>query len=253
MVPHQHPPAAGVIFDFDGVLVDTEPLHEAALRAAVEPLGMRFTREAYLDRYVGFDDRDALALIARDHGRSLDEHQTRAVLDAKWHAVESAIDAGRVRAFDGTLALLRDAIASRNAGHAGQLGQPHAVSRIAICSGATRREILRILARVLGCGPADSAWPFDALVTADEVAKAKPDPAGYARTAHLLGLAPAACVTLEDTPKGIAAARAAGVRVVGVAHTLGLDHLARATGPGVTIVASSRDLTLAAWRSAPLA
>ncbi len=66
---------------------------------------------------------------------------------------------------------------------------------------------------------------FAVIVTADDVATAKPDPTGYRLAAAKLGLEPAACCTIEDTDKGIAAAKAAGYRAIGVMHTLPRERL----------------------------
>ena len=65
-------------------------------------------------------------------------------------------------------------------------------------------------------------------MSADDVRRGKPDPEGYRRAAALLGLEPARCVAVEDAPAGIAAARAAGARTVGVATTHPADELAEA-------------------------
>ncbi len=79
------------------------------------------------------------------------------------------------------------------------------------------------------------------LVTADDVRRGKPDPEGYRRAAALLGLEPARCVAVEDAPAGIAAARAAGARTVGVATTHPADELAEAD----LVVASLAELARA--------
>jgi sugar-phosphatase len=63
------------------------------------------------------------------------------------------------------------------------------------------------------------------LVTADEIRQGKPDPAGYLSAAARLGVEPAACVVVEDAPAGIAAARAAGMRVIGITTTVGREQL----------------------------
>ena len=66
------------------------------------------------------------------------------------------------------------------------------------------------------------------LVTADDVARGKPDPEGYLAAAARLGVAPARCIVVEDTPPGIEAARAAGMRAIGVATTYPAERLAAA-------------------------
>ncbi len=221
MVQPRSSPIHAVIFDFDGVLVDTEPLHERALRETVATVDMTFDHAQYLSRYVGFDDRDTFKAIARDHHRTLGESDVSGLVDAKWRIMNAIIDAGEVRAFPGSLELVH---AAADAVRAGRL---HAVG---ICSGATRREINMIVTRLLGQAPGAPGSPFQTLVAADDVKIAKPNPAGYLLTAERLGVEPHACVALEDTPRGIAAARAAGMRVVGVGHTFDVETLRKAVG-----------------------
>jgi beta-phosphoglucomutase len=62
---------AAVIFDFDGIIVDTEPLHYKAFQEILVPLGLGYQWEEYLRRYIGFDDRDAFREAFRAGGRAL--------------------------------------------------------------------------------------------------------------------------------------------------------------------------------------
>jgi beta-phosphoglucomutase len=197
----------GIVFDLDGVLVDSEPVHEVALRAAVESLGMTLSRDVFVARCVGRGDDACLRSIAALHGRVLDD----ADLDLLRHR--------KVEAFEAALA--------RRAppGHAGAAGLVLAAGERAptgVCSGSRRREVLPLL-RSLGVHDA-----LDAIVTADEVPQPKPDPAGYLLAARRLDVAPSSCVAIEDTPTGVAAAAAAGYRVFAVAHTFAPEHLAGA-------------------------
>lgn len=225
-----------VIFDFDGVLVDTEPLHERALRQTVERVGMGFDHAQYLARYVGFDDRDTFRAIAQDHARVLREDDVSALVDAKWRTMQGIIEAGLVKAFAGSLELVRAAAEEARSGRLAGVG---------ICSGATRREIEMIVKGLLGQVPGAAGSPFQTLVAADDVAVAKPDPAGYVMTAARLGVEPRACVALEDTPRGIAAARAAGMRVIGIGHTFAVAALREAVGESGLVVGAARELDLA--------
>lgn len=226
---------AAVIFDFDGVLVDTEPLHERALRETVARVGMGFDHAQYLARYVGFDDRDTFRAVARDHARVLGEEEIAALVDAKWGTMREIIEAGLVKAFPGSLELVHAAAEEVRAGRLRGVG---------ICSGATRREIELIVTRLLGQAPGAKGSPFQTLVAADDVKVAKPNPEGYLMTAARLGVEPGACVVLEDTPRGIAAARGAGMRVVGVGHTFDVGRLREAVGDAGIVVESARGLRL---------
>jgi beta-phosphoglucomutase len=200
-----------IIFDFDGVLVDTEPLHEEALRAAARELGMHFSSERYWSAYIGMDDRDTLALIAADNGRELSDKGIRQLARAKWQAMQKIIAAGRVAPYAGALELLE---AARRASH------------IAICSGARRREIDCILAKL-------AVPSVPVLVSADDVGRSKPDPESYTLTVKKLADVPRQCVAIEDTVRGVQSAKAAGCRVVAVGHTLPVDTLAAAGADAV--------------------
>jgi len=196
-----------IVFDFDGVIVDSEPMHEAALRRAAAALGLSFTHEQYIRRYVGFDDRDCFARIGEDNGRVLSDEDRARLAELKWTFAREAIERGDVRAFPGSLELVRAAAAAGPA---------------ALCSGARRHEIELIVSR-LGI-----AGAFDVVVTADEVERSKPDPAPYLLTARRLGIDPGRCVAIEDSSRGIDSALAAGYRVVGVCHTLPAERLSHA-------------------------
>ena len=80
----------------------------------------------------------------------------------------------------------------------------------------------------------DLASDFDAVVPADGFPRLKPDPALFLAAAERIGVDPAACVVIEDAPAGVAAARAAGMRVVGVTSTLSRAQM-EALGPDKTV------------------
>ena len=147
-----------VIFDFDGVLVDTEPLHCRAFLEVLNPLGIGFTWEEYKDLYMGFDDRDAFREAFRAHGRVLDEEALGDLLSAKSGVFQEVIRDG-VRAYPGVISLVESL-------HAG--GLP-----LAINTGALRSDIAPILDR-LGLSRG-----FPLAVTADDVRRSKPDPESY--------------------------------------------------------------------------
>lgn len=188
-----------IVFDFDGVIVNSEPLHEAALRAAVGELGMTLPHERYMEEYVGYDDRDCFRVIARDHGRTLSTVELASLASVKRRSIEVAIREGRAHAWPGAVELI---LAARENGP------------IAVCSGARLHEIEPVLdqLKVRDC--------FSAIVTADDVARSKPDPACYVLTAARLGVQPRDCVAIEDTPTGASAARAAGMKVATVCQTV---------------------------------
>jgi len=195
-----------VVFDFDGVLADTEPLHLRAFQAAFAPRGWSLDPASYVERYLGYDDAGLVAVFARDRGLTLDAAEIDALLDAKRRAFRRLIESGAVL-YPGAA----DCVARLAARH-----------RLAIASGALRAEITDIL------GGAGLLEPFGAVVGADDVPRSKPAPDCYLRAADLLGVPPHACVAVEDSRWGLEAARSAGLRTVAVTTTSPAADLAAA-------------------------
>ncbi|BDV43434.1 haloacid dehalogenase [Geotalea uraniireducens] len=194
---------SAVIFDFDGIIVDTEPLHYRAFQQVLEPLGLGYSWDDYVAIYMGFDDRDAFREAFRVAGRSLDAGMLERLIAAKAAAFQAL--SGAVDPYPGVVELIRTLSDSLP---------------VALCSGALRCDILPIL-QGLGLDRA-----FTVLVTADEVAASKPDPASYSLAVERLaatyperGISPATCLAIEDTPAGIASAAGAGIPVLAVTNS----------------------------------
>jgi len=187
-----------VIFDFDGVIVDSEPLHHAAFNAVFAELGLNVSYEDYIRDYIGFDDRDAIRHACEVVGRPIDDALMPRLIADKAEAFERILGAG-VQAIPGAVALIRSTAARWP---------------IAIASGALRNDINLILPALAND---DLAALFGAIVTADDVEHSKPDPATYLLAAKRLSVDPAACVAIEDTPAGLRSAKAAGMRTLAVA------------------------------------
>ncbi len=214
-----------VLFDFNGVLVDDEHLHFEGFNAVLSPLGITLGQREYDDVYLGFDDRGVFETALRAHGREADAALVRALIDAK-AKVYAARAATELRVFEGAAPLLR-ACAAR--------------APVLIVSGALRAEIEGALA-VMCAG--DSVR---SIVSAEDVSACKPDPAGYllglARLRHWSGdVDPARCVVVEDSSAGVHAARAAGLKVLAVAHTYPRDVLSAAGAHEV--IAALRDVRI---------
>lgn len=216
---------AAVIFDFDGIIVDSEPLHFRAFQRVLEPLGLGYSWDTYVADYLGFDDRDAFREAFWSKGRPLTEPELNHMIDAKAQAFLSIIADGVVP-YPGVIELIESL--------SGNIP-------LAICSGALRSDIMPIL-RQFGL-----TGVFDIIVTADDVTASKPDPACYTLTVQALarlfpdkGISPERCLVIEDTPGGIAAARNAGLAVVGVTNSYPAERL---TGT-VRIVESLEELSL---------
>ena len=153
------PRPEAVLFDFDGILVDSEPMHYRAFIEVLDPLGMGFPWKEYVEIYMGFDDRDAFREAFRAKGIDLDDANLAKLVAAKSRAFQDGIRNG-VTAYPGAVPMIESLHAA---------GRP-----LALCSGALRSDIDPILAR-LGV-----ARRFDVIVSADDVRRSKPDPESYA-------------------------------------------------------------------------
>jgi beta-phosphoglucomutase len=220
-----------VIFDFDGIIVDTEPLHYQAFQEILEPLGLGYSWQEYQERYMGFDDRDAFREAFSVGGRSLSDEELKERIEEKAQAFLTIVSVG-VAPYPGVVELIRSISGTLPLG---------------LCSGALRSDIDPILIQL---GLTDA---FDALVTADEVAASKPDPESYRLTVQRLQeifpgqIDPAASIAIEDTPAGIASASGAGLKVLAVTNSY---PGARLTG-ACLVVDSLADINLEALRLLP--
>ena len=188
-----------VVFDFDGVIADTEPLHYRAFQQVLEPLKLGFGWDEYMAKYIGFDDRDAFQAVYRGIGAELDIETQNAMIRSKAAQFIALAAKSDDVIYDGVPELMRECRRARLV--------------LGICSGALAEDIRGVLGNT---GLLDE---FERIVTADDVKAGKPDPEGYRLAVSQLGVRPGRVVAIEDTPAGITAARSAGVPVVGVTTT----------------------------------
>jgi beta-phosphoglucomutase len=201
---------AAVIFDFDGVLADSEPLHLVAFQRVLATIGIELSEDDYYARYLGFSDRDAFVEVCRDRGVPLDDATLEALLEEKVRLFPTLV--GEHGLFPGASDLI-DRVA--------------AAIPVAIASGALRHEIEMLLE----AGGLAGRVPI--IVAAGETPRSKPHPDPYARAFALLreagaleaGVRPAQVVAIEDSEWGLQSARAAGLRTVGVTTSYGADRL----------------------------
>jgi len=189
-----------VIFDLDGLAVDSEPVHVEAWRRAVEGLGRRFD-PSWIGPYFGQPVSATAAGLARKLGVDADELRTR-----RDHAF-AELSSGGIPPREGLLESVRRL---REAG-----------LRTGLVTSGTRDYARAVLDALRG----EHGIEFDVVVTRDDVRNPKPDPEPYLRAAELLGEDPASCAVLEDAPTGVESAKAAGMAAVAVPneHTGGLD------------------------------
>ena len=196
-----------VVFDFDGVLADTEHLHLVAFQDTFAARGWTLDRAAYFANYLGYDDRDLVRAFSTDNALGVSAAEIEAILLDKSRHYERRLATGAILFPTAATAIRR-------------LGASY---RLAIASGSMRGEILTILRAN------NLADAFETIVGADDVARSKPAPDPYAAAVARLGVAPSAAVAIEDSQWGLTAARAAGLRAIGIttsypASALGLAH-----------------------------
>lgn len=197
-LPTPHPaaraaPPRAVLFDFDGVIADTENVHVASWQRTLALLGWTVD-DAACTRSMELDDRAFLAEIFARRG------------------VEGADVAGWVRRKQElALMMLRDA-PKLYPGVRTLVGRLSGRVALGVVTTTTRANVEAVLN---GSG-LPGAFPL--VVAKEDVAAPKPDPEGYRLAVASLGLAPYEVLALEDSPAGLAAARAAGVGVVAVGH-----------------------------------
>jgi beta-phosphoglucomutase len=192
-----------IVFDFDGVIANSEPLHFQAYRDVLVPRKVVLTERDYYARYLGFDDVGAFQAIAADRGLAWTHADVDALVARK---------AVRLEALERDVSVLFP-------GAAEAVRRAAAALPIAISSGARGEEIRRVLQRE------NLASCFTAIVAAEDTAISKPAPDPYLRALALLRtsvggtLAARDCVAVEDSRWGLQAARAAGLRTVAVTNT----------------------------------
>jgi beta-phosphoglucomutase len=201
-----------IIFDFDGVLANSEPLHFQGFRDVLADEGVALTRDDYYTRYLGYDDAGVFQAIAEERGAAWTAAHVGDLVARKAVRLEALERDGSIL-FPGAAAAVRRAAAA---------------VPVAIASGALGAEIRRVLDReqLTSC--------FTAIVAAEDAPFSKPAPDPYLRALALLApalgghIAARECVAVEDSHWGLASARAAGLRTVGITHTYGAPALADA-------------------------
>jgi HAD superfamily hydrolase (TIGR01509 family) len=205
-----------VLFDMDGLLIDSEPLWLEAETVVIRRLGGAPWTEADQQQLLG----GSLDRTVRYMRAKASVPQPLDVI-GEWLMVEmeELVKARGVPLRPGAAALL-DAVRAA--------GLPHA-----LVTSSERAFMDAVLA--------STALAFDVTVCADDVTRTKPDPEPYLLAAKLLGTDPESCVVLEDSPNGVAAAEAAGCQVIAVPSLLPIPSV-----PGRTVVSSLTDLRASA-------
>ncbi len=206
-----------IIFDFDGVLADTEPIHFLMFHRVLEEEGIPLSQHDYYDKYVGFDDKGCFHAILSEHGRPAAPETIHRLVERKAALMLGHVTTARV-VYPDVAEFVKD-VAGRY--------------RLAIVSGALRREIELIL-QTAGMGNS-----FEHITAAEEVRDGKPAPEGYLHALQSLNrqapLLASECLVIEDTVFGIQAAHAAGMRCLALSTTSPPDRLVIADAVASTL------------------
>ena len=228
-MPNDSYHARAVVFDFDGVIADTEWLHCDTFCAVLAEEGIVLSDEDHTERFLGINDFAGFRKAFDEVGRSLPESDLRSLVERKSSIYSARLD--EIRPFP-RLGELVEALAGR--------------CLLGIASGGRATEIRAVLRR----NGLDRHFPV--VVSADDVPLSKPDPAPYLRAVEVLRartpsgrLSPTDCVAIEDSILGVRSAKSAGLRCLAVTHTYPRERLREADLVIDSIASASPDLILA--------
>jgi HAD superfamily hydrolase (TIGR01509 family) len=215
-----------LIFDFNGIIVDDEPIHFRLFQKVLGEEGIILTEAVYYARYLGFDDRGAFTAAFRENQRPIDAAKLKQLIERKAIYYQDAIRK-QVAIFPGVQGLVST------------LAQ---ALPLAVASGALRHEIETILKTA---GLLDH---FQAIVSAEDVIKGKPEPEIFLKALAALNLqkrngvpiGAGDCLVIEDSREGIRGARRAGMKCLAVTNS----HPAELLGEADAVVKSLEQVTL---------
>lgn len=210
-----------VIFDFDGVIANTEHIHLGAFQRTLAVEGVELTEEDYYAKYLAYDDKTLFMKLYEDRGLELGDALLTALMDRKSLHYDEMIE-GNIEILPGAVDFIRSLTGKY---------------RLAIGSGALEAEILRVLDFA---GVRES---FEVIVGADNIENCKPAPDVYIEALRRLNalkaggeeIVPAQCLVIEDSVSGIRAALAAGMKCLAVTNSYSEAELseAHAVKPGL--------------------
>ena len=207
-------PLRAVVFDFDGVIADSEPLHFEGFRRVLARQGVALGRSDYYEKYLGYDDAGAFRAALADHGQRFDDGRIAGLVADK-------------------LALFPDMVAGQPViyeGAAACIARLGAEVPLAIASGAALNDIEVVLR---GTGLRER---FRTIVAAEHTPRSKPHPDPYRRAVDILreqgvlatDTPSRQIVAIEDSVWGLQSARDAGLRTVAVTTSYAAEDLGMA-------------------------
>jgi HAD superfamily hydrolase (TIGR01509 family) len=204
-----------IIFDFDGVIVDSEGLIFDLTREMAAQEGWTVTEEEYYRDYLALDDRGLVEHLFQTHGKPLSPARRDELINGKFHAYQAIIREG-LPPIAGADSFVRQCAARYP---------------LAIASGSLRVEIEHLLIKM------NLRECFQVFATADDCTQSKPDPEVYRLAVKRLNKLPAfassllqasECLAIEDAPLGVVAAQHAGLRCLALTHSRPAEELRHA-------------------------
>jgi beta-phosphoglucomutase len=186
----------GVVFDMDGVIIESEHTHYSAI---CEAMGERMnqTYETFLSKCTGGDERFAMGRLAQFSGIEYDESLFQEWSERKAEAYRRLVSES-ANPMPGAIELVCSVAEKFPVG---------------LATGSKRSDVEAAFSTLAG-GKLNGL--FQSIVTSDDVAKPKPDPATYAKAVDGLGIPPQNCLAIDDSPNGVSSAKKAGMKVLGI-------------------------------------
>lgn len=209
-----------VIFDFDGVITDSEILHFRAFNQVLRKYGIELSKEEYYKTYLGFNDADCYGLLINQGLLKKDKEQIGNLIEEKKHIYKdlAKTESKMIEGVRDFLTMLEE----------------NSVL-MAICSGSLLTEVEMVLEDT------GLRHLFEVIVSGEQVKKGKPDPEGFLltlkrlnnniisnQTDNLKHILPNECIVIEDSHWGLEAAKAAGMHTIAVTNSYGPEQLSMA-------------------------
>lgn len=204
-----------MIFDFDGIVADSEPIHLAMFQRVLGEIGLFLGKDEYYASYLGYDDKGCFEAMLAAHGRPASPAYIEELVARKARIFLEHIKQN-LTIYPGVRELVRQAAPRYH---------------LAIASGALRHEIELVLEH------AGIRKEFEHITSAEDVTHGKPNPEAFLHALSALKriashqghtLQPDDCLVIEDSIPGIRAARTAGMKVLAVANTHAVEDLGEA-------------------------
>jgi len=205
-----------ILFDMDGVIVDSEPLHKRAHEETFKQYDIVLTDEDFKTHILSKTELDGLNAYLKHINRQIDPQEFM----RKRAVVFSRLMTQKIEAYPGMIEMIRD------------LSNQVPLALVTNSRRANTDQVLQML-EIDDC--------FDIIVTSDSVENGKPDPEGYVKAMSLLLKQPEECVIVEDSPTGVTAANEAGIYCIAVTNTHTAAELNHA---GIVVDKITKDLFL---------